>query len=259
MDKKKLLGSLLLVLTAVIWGTAFVFQRTGMEQIEPLTFSASRMTLAAAAIGIVSLFFKDSAPSYSEEIKKARRKNTVIGGILCGIFLAAGSIFQQIGLVYTTAGKAGFITALYMLIVPILNLIIFRKRSPFTVWIAVLMGIFGMYLLCMNGGFSLSQVFLFHFLVALFVNTGNKHGSFFVIVRKTIAVFLAQDLIGIERHGITQGLSLFEHTTMLVALVRSDFVQQQKFDTRNKAATYVMFRIVLTATRENGKKHGHGK
>ena len=72
MDKKKLLGSLLLVLTAVIWGTAFVFQRTGMEQIEPLTFSASRMTLAAAAIGIVSLFFKDSAPSYSEEIKKAR-------------------------------------------------------------------------------------------------------------------------------------------------------------------------------------------
>lgn len=157
MDKKKLLGSLLLVLTAVIWGTAFVFQRTGMEQIEPLTFSASRMTLAAAAIGIVSLFFKDSAPSYSEEIKKARRKNTVIGGILCGIFLAAGSIFQQIGLVYTTAGKAGFITALYMLIVPILNLIIFRKRNPFTVWIAVLMGIFGMYLLCMNGGFSLSQ------------------------------------------------------------------------------------------------------
>ena len=157
MDKKKLLGSLLLVLTAVIWGTAFVFQRTGMEQIEPFTFSASRMTLAAAAIGIVSLFFKDSAPSYSEEIKKTRRKNTVIGGILCGIFLAAGSIFQQIGLVYTTAGKAGFITALYMLIVPILNLIIFRKRSPFTVWIAVLMGIFGMYLLCMNGGFSLSQ------------------------------------------------------------------------------------------------------
>ena len=157
MDKKKLLGSLLLVLTAVIWGTAFVFQRTGMEQIEPLTFSASRMTLAAVAIGIVSLFFKGSPPSADADTKKSQRKNTILGGILCGLFLASGSIFQQIGLVYTTAGKAGFITALYMLIVPILNFIIFRKRSPFTVWIAVLMGIFGMYLLCMNGGFSLSQ------------------------------------------------------------------------------------------------------
>ena len=157
MDKKKLLGSLLLVLTAIIWGTAFVFQRTGMERIEPLTFNASRMTLAAVAIGITSLFFKDSPSSPSAEQKKAYRKNTIFGGILCGLFLSAGSIFQQIGLVYTTAGKAGFITALYMLIVPILNFIIFRKRNPFTVWIAVLMGIFGMYLLCMNGGFSLSQ------------------------------------------------------------------------------------------------------
>ena len=157
MDKKKLLGSLLLVITAMIWGTAFVFQRTGMEQIEPLTFSASRMTLAAVAIGIVSLFFKGSPPSADADTKKSQRKNTILGGILCGLFLASGSIFQQIGLVYTTAGKAGFITALYMLIVPILNFIIFRKRNPFTVWIAVLMGIFGMYLLCMNGGFSLSQ------------------------------------------------------------------------------------------------------
>ena len=157
MDKKKILGSLLLVLTAIIWGTAFVFQRTGMEQIEPLTFNASRMTLAAVAIGIVSLFFKASPPFADADAEKAQRKNTILGGVLCGLFLAAGSIFQQIGLVYTTAGKAGFITALYMLIVPILNFIIFRKRNPFTVWIAVLMGIFGMYLLCMNGGFSLSQ------------------------------------------------------------------------------------------------------
>ena len=157
MDKKKILGNLLLVLTAIIWGTAFVFQRTGMEQIEPLTFSASRMTLAALAIGIVSLFFKDPPLSADTETKKSQKKHTIIGGILCGLFLAAGSIFQQIGLVYTTAGKAGFITALYMLIVPIFNFIIFRKRSPFTVWIAVLMGIFGMYLLCTNGGFTLSQ------------------------------------------------------------------------------------------------------
>ena len=73
------------------------------------------------------------------------------------MFLASASIFQQMGIVYTTAGKAGFITALYILIVPILNLVFFKKRSTLAVWIAVLLGIVGMYLLCMNDGFSLSQ------------------------------------------------------------------------------------------------------
>lgn len=153
---KKIIGSLLLVLVAMIWGTAFVFQRTGMEQIEPITFNASRMTLAAAAIGILALFQKPSHLSKNSSDAKSTSRTTIIGGALCGVFLAAGSIFQQMGLVYTTAGKAGFITALYMLIVPILNFLIFKKRNSLVVWIAVLLGIAGMYLLCMKGGFSLS-------------------------------------------------------------------------------------------------------
>lgn len=153
---KKIIGNILLVLVAMIWGTAFVFQRTGMERIEPITFNASRMTLAAVAIGILSLFQKSSPlPKDSTEAKSTNR-NTIVGGILCGVFLAAGSIFQQMGLVYTTAGKAGFITVLYILIVPVLNFLIFKKRNSFVVWIAVALGIFGMYLLCINGGFSLS-------------------------------------------------------------------------------------------------------
>ncbi len=157
MNKKKMIGSLLLVLVAVIWGTAFVFQRSGMEQIEPITFNAARMTLAAAAIGIVSLFIKTKPHIKSIEQKNKYHRNTVKGGILCGVFLASASIFQQMGIVYTTAGKAGFITALYILIVPVLNLVIFKKRGTLAVWIAVLLGIVGMYLLCMNEGFSLSQ------------------------------------------------------------------------------------------------------
>ena len=153
---KKIIGSLLLVLVAMIWGTAFVFQRTGMEQIEPITFNASRMTLAAVAIGILALFQKPSPLPKNSSDAKSTSRTTIIGGVLCGVFLTAASIFQQMGLVYTTAGKAGFITALYMLIVPILNFLIFKKRNSFVVWIAVLLGVFGMYLLCMNGGFSLS-------------------------------------------------------------------------------------------------------
>ena len=153
---KKIIGSLLLVLVAMIWGTAFVFQRTGMEQIEPITFNASRMTLAAVAIGILALFQKPSPLPKNSSDAKSTSRTTIIGGVLCGVFLTAASIFQQMGLVYTTAGKAGFITALYMLIVPILNFLIFKKRNSLVVWIAVLLGVFGMYLLCMNGGFSLS-------------------------------------------------------------------------------------------------------
>lgn len=156
-----MLGNALLILTAMIWGTAFVFQRVGMERIEPITFNAARMALAAAAVGIVS-----AAPTRAEagrlsalnkeEIRKYRR-NTVFGGICCGTFLAAASIFQQMGIVYTTAGKAGFITAMYMLLVPVINFLLFKKRYSWIVWIAVLIGVAGMYLLCMDGSFSLTR------------------------------------------------------------------------------------------------------
>ena len=156
-----MLGNGLLILTAMIWGTAFVFQRVGMEDIEPITFNAARMALAAAAVGAVS-----AVPTQSERNKlaamsvrdrEAYRTNTVIGGICCGTFLAAASIFQQMGIVYTTAGKAGFITAMYMLLVPVINFVFFRKRNSWIVWLAVLIGVAGMYLLCMTESLRLSR------------------------------------------------------------------------------------------------------
>lgn len=156
-----MLGNGLLILTAMIWGTAFVFQRVGMEDIEPITFNAARMALAAAAVGAVS-----AVPTQSERNKlaamsvrdrEAYRTNTVIGGICCGAFLAAASIFQQMGIVYTTAGKAGFITAMYMLLVPVINFVFFRKRNSWIVWLAVLIGVAGMYLLCMTESLRLSR------------------------------------------------------------------------------------------------------
>ena len=138
MDRnKQILGNALLILTAMIWGTAFVFQRVGMEQIEPITFNAARMALAAVAVGMVS-----AVP---------------FGGICCGTFMAAASIFQQMGIVHTTAGKAGFITAMYMLLVPVINFLLFKKRNSWIVWLAVLIGVVGMYLLCMDGSFRLTR------------------------------------------------------------------------------------------------------
>ena len=177
MKNRKLLGNLLLLLTAMIWGTAFVAQRVGMDAIEPITFNAARMWLAAVAIGAVAFLTRRNrqkgqlqqnaekqiaadgvagAVTGLGDPAQERRRNTLIGGICCGCFLTAASLFQQMGIVYTTAGKAGFITAMYMLLVPILNFVLFKKKNTWLVWTGVLIGVIGMYLLCITDDFSLT-------------------------------------------------------------------------------------------------------
>ena len=144
----------MLLLTAMIWGTAFVFQRVGMDSIEPVTFNAARMALAAVMVGALAFVLRrgknadTSAPAWSRTWK---------GGICCGLFLTAGSVFQQMGVVYTTAGKAGFITAMYMLLVPILSFLLFKKKNSWLVWLAVFIGVGGMYLLCVKEDFTLTS------------------------------------------------------------------------------------------------------
>lgn len=161
MKQNKLFGPAVLLLTAMIWGTAFVAQRSGMDSIEPLTFTAARMILAAVVLGIpaiiIALRDRRAMTPEAMETRKKKTKYTLIGGIGCGAFLATATIFQQYGIVETSAGKAGFITALYMLLVPILSLILFRKRGTWLVWLAVLIGVGGMYLLCMNEQFSMTR------------------------------------------------------------------------------------------------------
>lgn len=159
--QKNTLGSLLLTLTAMIWGTSFAFQRVGMESIEPITFTAARMSLASLAILAVSFLLrqkeKKTPPVRTSEEEKAYRKSTLYGGLCCGVFLTAASLFQQIGMLTTSAGKAGFITALYMLLVPVFNFVLFHKKNTLLVWFGVLVGVAGMYLLCVKEGFRLTH------------------------------------------------------------------------------------------------------
>ena len=153
---RRLLGNGLLVLTALIWGMAFVAQRQGMDSIGPITFCAARMVLSAVAVGLVALLTgrRDSRPA----AERARRNRaSLMGGLSAGVFLAAATVMQQMGLVTTSAGKAGFITAMYMLLVPVINFVLFRKRNTWLVWLAVLVGVGGMYLLCVNERFSLTR------------------------------------------------------------------------------------------------------
>ena len=177
MNNKKMLGNLLLLLTAMIWGTAFVFQRVGMDSIEPITFNAARMALAAVMVGALAFGLRQrhskgvprqsdagaSAPGTEVNVTRQAGESNLLwshtwkGGICCGLFLTAGSVFQQMGVVYTTAGKAGFITAMYMLLVPILNFLLFKKKNSWLVWLAVFLGVGGMYLLCVKEDFTLTR------------------------------------------------------------------------------------------------------
>ena len=161
MKSKKMIGNGLLLLTAFIWGTAFVVQRVGMESIEPITFNAARMGLSALVVGLVALLKRRKEQMLpakrSAKEQKQYDRNTVTGGIFCGCFLSLGSILQQMGLVYTAAGKAGFITAMYILLVPLIGLIFLRKKNTWLVWFAVVLGVVGMYFLCVSGEFRISR------------------------------------------------------------------------------------------------------
>ena len=227
MKNKRLLGNGILLFTALVWGTAFVFQRVGMDDIEPITFNAARMLLAAVAIGTLSFMIrnKDKSinPSRSKEEIRNYNRNTIIGGICCGIFLTVASIFQQAGLVYTTAGKAGFITAMYMLLVPIIGFVFFKKKNSWLVWVAVLLGITGMYFLCISGEFRLSQGDLLVALCALFFSGHILCCDFFVQMGNPIRIsaiqFAAAFVISTVMAIITENPSMDKIVSAIIPIL----------------------------------------
>ena len=170
MKKGKLRSSALLLLTACIWGVAFVAQSVGMEYVGPFTFNFVRSILGELVL-IPCIFFlkrekKAEAEKVSEEEKKAQRKTLLAGGICCGVALCLASNFQQIGIQYTTVGKAGFITACYIVIVPVIGLFMKKKCSPM-IWLSVLLAVVGLYLLCINEQFSIGYGDILVFVCAI--------------------------------------------------------------------------------------------
>ena len=208
MKTQQMKSSLILLLTALIWGVAFVAQSVGMDYVGPFTFNCVRSILGGlvlipcifvldrirperkagknlsageccaadskvsaedgcAAGGKVSAEDGCAADSkVSAEEQRAGRRTLLTGGILCGVLLCVASNLQQIGIAGTSVGKAGFITALYIVIVPILGLFFRRKCSP-TVWLGVLLAICGLYFLCINEGIHIQKGDFFVFLCAL--------------------------------------------------------------------------------------------
>ena len=146
---KKWLGVGMLLLTAIIWGFAFVAQSVGMDYVGPFTFNFSRYLIGSAVL----LPFVIINVKKRKTVTKENRKITILGGIGCGIILFVASALQQFGVKYTSAvGKAGFLTALYIILVPVIGFF-FGKKSKAIIWISVGLATVGLYLLCVKEGF----------------------------------------------------------------------------------------------------------
>ena len=147
------------ILAAFIWGTAFVAQDLCADSIGAFAFNATRYFIAVLALLVVILLsdkLKKNKPTLTAQEKKAANKQLWLGGLCCGAALAIASNFQQAGLVAgTDAGKAGFITALYVVLVPVFGLF-FKRKVSLPTWIAVVLSVVALYLLCIKGDFSLA-------------------------------------------------------------------------------------------------------
>jgi drug/metabolite transporter (DMT)-like permease len=144
----------LLLFTAMIWGFAFVAQRIGMDYVGPFTFNGVRFALGALVLAPIALKSRRALGAAAPRPLWSDRKTVLGGGLLAGTALFLGASLQQVGLVYTTAGKAGFITGLYVVLVPILGLL-FAQRTHAGTWLGALLAAVGLYLLSVNESFGI--------------------------------------------------------------------------------------------------------
>ncbi len=154
MKRFSLKSSLLLFLAAFIWGIAFVAQSVGMDYMGPLSFNGARFLMGGTVL-LPVVFFRRKKKK-EKGIVPADLKTTITGGVCCGLALCSASLFQQYGIMYTTVGKAGFITTLYIILVPFFGIFL-KKRITGRVWTGAVIAAAGMYLLCMSERLALSK------------------------------------------------------------------------------------------------------
>lgn len=150
MVRKQLTANLILLLAAIIWGFAFVAQRKGMDFIGPFLFNGIRFLMGALLILPLVLYSKNKE---SKE-KKSISNKEIISGMMLGVFLFLGASAQQIGIVSTTAGNAGFITGLYVIFVPLIG-VLFGQKIPVLIWPAAILSLVGLYLLSVQDNFTI--------------------------------------------------------------------------------------------------------
>lgn len=162
--KREFKASIMLFATAIIWGLAFVAQAAGMEHLGPLSFTASRCFVAVVFLYLTYKFFMMKSASYREE--KFDMKRTLVGGSICGLVFTIAINLQQVSLIYTTAAKASFLTALYIVFIPVIGLF-FGRRPSVKIILCIFLAMVGTYLLSIKGGLNINRGDLIVILSAL--------------------------------------------------------------------------------------------
>lgn len=172
MKNKEVSSAILLFLAAFIWGVAFVAQSVGMDYVGPFTFNGCRFLLGGLVLTPFA-FLREKKyqkseiyKNMAEEEQKKHRRVTLLGGLCCGVAICIASSFQQAGMLYTSVGKAGFITALYIVLVPVMG-IFMKKKVPVIVWMGVVLAAVGFYFLCITESFSINYGDVLLFLCAI--------------------------------------------------------------------------------------------
>ncbi|AAK78061.1 drug/metabolite transporter (DMT)-like permease [Clostridium acetobutylicum] len=219
MKSKTIKSNIILLITALIWGLAFTAQSVGMKYVGPFTFNGIRFILGAICIVPVMLFFKED--KIEENSKYARA--ALVGGIICGMVNFLGTTLQQIGLMYTTVGKAGFITGLYIVIVPIIGIFL-KHHMGINSWIGVLFALVGLYLLCNTGSFSVG-----------YGETLELSGAFFFAVQ----IFIIDHF---SKKANCYRLAFFQYVTCgAVSLIIALFTEKITFNALYGAAIPILY------------------
>ena len=207
--RKEVKASIMLFATAIIWGLAFVAQAAGMEHLGPLSFTAARCFVAVVFLYLTYKFFMMKSKSYREE--KFDMKRTLVGGTICGLVFTIAINLQQVSLIYTTAAKASFLTALYIVFIPLIGLF-FGRRPSVKIILCIFLAMVGTYLLSIKGGLNINMgdmiVILSALIFAIHILLMTKYS------RDTNAVLLS--LVQFAVCGIISlvGALVFEDMTM---------------------------------------------
>jgi len=235
MTINKTRNSILLVVAAVVWGFAFVVQSIGGQYIGAYTFNGIRMLIASGVLLLVIHFTDRKGLSFAPEGKKERRY-LWLTGLGCGFFLFIASNLQQVALSLGAAsGKAGFLTAMYILIVPIFGLFL-KRRCPWNVWVAVFIALIGMYFLCITGDLRISTVDLLLIACALAfavqitfidrfgINTDSLRLSCIQFMFTGVFSMIAAIFFDIVPSGFTEWISVFADGRVWLVIIYMAFI-----------------------------------
>lgn len=165
MKTQEIRADLIMLLAAAIWGFAFVAQREGMETMGPFLFNTARFFIGT--VFLLPIVWYLSKKNKSQNNKETSTKKLLLAGFIAGLFLFLAASFQQVGIQYTTAGKAGFITGLYIFFVPLIG-IFFGQRTGSGTWLGAFIALIGLYLLSINEDFSIANGDLLQLICAIF-------------------------------------------------------------------------------------------